>query len=429
MMTTVMKFSYGPFVLFLALLAPTPACSAGARGGGFGADAATVSMNRARGTIMKSYSTNHASPARSGRVDAPHRLLHALTRVGSLARAPRFVLVNEAGDHVVLDHDERFEIRDAAGSPTASGGKISNAPMQVLADAVLTMDSSVAMNGAIGTPDGKLAGVSIDTTINEGDKRWALRLGTTDFSYIVQQKSHRSPGGVASPEGGFARTWNESEEKLVLSTEKFYSDERHNSMTVWSAQLPGRGVGAIAPDGRMVVAMTDRRFLVYDTKLRGVFRAPDPLAQAKLSFVPDDISIVDAGVALLGAEGSGGPRFLHVLDMQGHELWKVSAAFRVDSPPLDGGAGRVYLVGQGLAAVEDGETLWSQASSAQVYATALSDGSLLVAAGPELRVVGRDGSIKQRLAVPGGHPLVAPPAVAADGSAWLATSEGLYLAR
>jgi hypothetical protein len=64
-----------------------------------------------------------------------------------------------------------------------------------------------------------------------------------------------------------------------------------------------------------------------------------------------------------------------------------------------------------------------------VYATALADGSALVAVGAELRAVSRDGVIAQTLRVPEGDPIVAPPPVAEDGTAWVATARGLYVAR
>ena len=179
----------------------------------------------------------------------------------------------------------------------------------------------------------------------------------------------------------------------------------------------------------MVVAMTDQRFLVYERKLRGTDkRHPIPTAQTKLGFVPYDISIVEDGAAILSGIDAG-PRALYLVDLQGHEQWKANIDFAVEAPPIDGGDGRVYVVGKGIAAFEDGKTLWSQPSSASVHATSLSDGSLLVTVSAELRVVARDGTIKQTLKVPEGDALVAPPAVTADGTVWLATAKALYVAR
>ena len=70
-----------------------------------------------------------------------------------------------------------------------------------------------------------------------------------------------------------------------------------------------------------------------------------------------------------------------------------------------------------------------QPSTARAFATAVGDGSVLLAIGPELRVVSRDGVILQALRVPEGDTIVAPPAVAGDGVTWVATQKGLYVLR
>jgi len=58
-----------------------------------------------------------------------------------------------------------------------------------------------------------------------------------------------------------------------------------------------------------------------------------------------------------------------------------------------------------------------------VFATALADGTALVASGTELRVVMRDGDIVQSLHIPGPDTFVTPPAPAGDGTVWIATNQ------
>ena len=73
--------------------------------------------------------------------------------------------------------------------------------------------------------------------------------------------------------------------------------------------------------------------------------------------------------------------------------------------------------------------LWAQRSAALILGTAFEDGACALAVGAELRIVGKDGAILQSLRVPDDEVLSTPPAIAADGSIWVATGKGLYAAR
>ena len=106
----------------------------------------------------------------------------------------------------------------------------------------------------------------------------------------------------------------------------------------------------------------------------------------------------------------------------------MTVPFEVLQPPVDGGAGRIYLLGNGFAAVQDGHLLWSKPSSTMILGTAFAGGELALATGPELRIVARDGSIRQSLRTDG-EPIAAPPAIASDGAVWVATNKALYVAR
>jgi len=80
-----------------------------------------------------------------------------------------------------------------------------------------------------------------------------------------------------------------------------------------------------------------------------------------------------------------------------------------------------------LAAIDNGKITWSHLSPEPIYASSFEDGSLALATGKRLDFVKPDGTIDQSFNAD--EPLVAPPAIAGDGSVWVASAEALYLAR
>jgi hypothetical protein len=64
-----------------------------------------------------------------------------------------------------------------------------------------------------------------------------------------------------------------------------------------------------------------------------------------------------------------------------------------------------------------------------MFGTAFQDGALAVAVGPELRIVNRDGQIRQRYNTAEHEPITTPPAIASDGSVWVGSATALYVAR
>jgi len=289
---------------------------------------------------------------------------------------------------------------------------------------------SLLANGSEHDFAGEAGLASLSPGAGAGDTAWAIEVGKTKGSYVVQHHAFEYPATVplpGSPEG--ARVWNLSPVKLVVESIRFYMPGRTGNERVWTKEFDGGGCGAVGTDRFIAIATTDQHFFAYDANApagaAGV--APPPLATSRLAFVPYDISIVEGGIAVLS--GGKGSSTVHMLARDGRELWQATVPFSVDTPPIDAGGGRVYLIGDGFAAADHGKILWSQKSTAHPYATSLADGSALVAVGPELRVVTRDGAILRRLRVPEGDSLVAPPAVTADGSVWLATAKALYVAR
>lgn len=379
---------------------------------------------RAKDTAMKSYSTSWASPTRNSRVAAPPRRFEALTRVVALDGAPRFVVVNEAGDHVGLDYGARWEVRE---STAAAGAVVTAGARKIEGSPLVVWPSSILVDGRERDFAGRAAGAMAEVTSGPGDRVWSYEVGTDVAAAVVQVPGRPFQTTEKLSDGSSATVWNQAPAALRVASERFAGANRTMMLPVWRVDLPAGGCGAIADDRRIAVATGDQRFLAYDARQANADGTATPLATASLAFVPYDISVVDGGVAVLS--GGQGRSLVHLLDWQGHEQWQASVPFDVDSPPVEAGGGRVYLVGKGFAAAEHGQTLWAQPAPTRTFATALGDGSVLLAVGPELRHVGRDGSIVQVLRVPEGDALVAPPAVAADGSAWVATDKALYAAR
>jgi len=177
---------------------------------------------------------------------------------------------------------------------------------------------------------------------------------------------------------------------------------------------------AIAGDGRVAVAMSSREFFLLDTT-RIAQAVPLQVAAAKLPFVASDISFVDGKVALMSG------RTLHVVDSQAHEVWQTSADWDATQPPIDGALGRVYLVGRGILAADQGKVVWTHRAEQPSFATSLADGVVLVASGGTLEALDRNGALLEQLRAPAGETFVTPPAVFSDGGAAIATSNALYV--
>jgi hypothetical protein len=368
------------------------------------------------------YATTWANAARSSRVGAASRAAAGLTRVAALGEAPLAVVVDDAGTHVGLDFGDHYELRDAAGTVRAKGSKAPGQPLVVWATGALAggRELSFADDGSVTTP-----AFGIDyAASSDRDVTWAAQVGSLETRAIVEKKPEHFMHH-AQHRGTVVEVDDVSPARMAILATSFPAGRHDEPGVRRSAELQGTGCGAIGGDGRIVVALADKRLVVYDGRAAG--DGPlTPSITVTLDAVATDLSVVEGGVALL----SGPPeaRTLHLLTAAGREAWRVAAPFAVAAPPIDAGKGRVYLAGAGLAAAEDGKILWSTPAP-RVFVTALADGRALAAVGAELRLVNRDGTIAGRLRAPGGDELVTPPAVAADGTAWVASAKSLFFAR
>jgi hypothetical protein len=214
--------------------------------------------------------------------------------------------------------------------------------------------------------------------------------------------------------------------------------------------------GALFERGGAAIATTDGRLVLVDWPKGEGEAAEMPKTTHALPFKPYEIAVAGDRIALLEAvdvaPGSGleGPYAshtelafrrnpyeklhwstrLHVVDREGKELDQATVPFPVLQPPIDGEGGRFYLSGQGFAAVGGGYKVayWNQSKTPSL-ATAMLGGDVALALGGELRLVARDGTVRQSLHVAEGETILTPPAVAEDGSLFVATEKAIYVAK
>jgi hypothetical protein len=406
------------------------------------------SVTSPAGKAMKSYVTAYASPARGSRVRTAARPLASLARVAATAGAPVSVVVSPGVDHVAAAYATGLDVWTTQGASTYRTSQGSGKLLTML-------DRSFVANGSAMEWDGR----SIPVTLREGNIQWALEVGDVWTSAVLMLTPTQVPLSVPLDDGGVARVWDTLGARVRVVSERFFQPERLTTALVWIDELEGAGCGAIADDRRIAVAMHKGRFIVFD----GNQATPDlngvRLADVPIAFAAYDLSVVEGGYAAisvgtlmpdgspavtpLGATlakaarrvellASAPPRWrtvVHFLDAQGRVAAQTEVPFEVLEPPIDGGGGRVYALGNGVAAFDKGRLLYAHPSPIPMLATAFEDGSLALAIGHELRILTRDGAVKQSFFTAEHEAITAPPAIASDGSVWVGTERAIYVAR
>jgi hypothetical protein len=322
---------------------------------------------------------------------------------------PRFVLVPPDGQHLAVDWGARFDLRDAKGTCLHFDKKAPGYTLSAADGAFFIYGNEAAWSGESPNSPKVLGGYS-----NEG--------GTLAMRYQGDRRVYISTSSPDAPHGG--GSWS-----LTVYQDRFTSPERTASDLVALNGFDGRGVAAIAGDLRSVVAVEDRTLAVLAAHGDPATDIAPALAKRTLPYGVRLLSIAPPSLLLVGDDG--GPNgTLHALDAGLAEVW--SAALPIapgEEPPIDGGGGRVVVVGNGIASLEQGRVLWSAPSAVPLLATAFEDGTLAVAKGSELELVDRDGTIRQSLHAGAGESITTPPAIAADGAVWVATTKAIYVAR
>ncbi|MFO7177517.1 MAG: hypothetical protein DIU78_002350 [Pseudomonadota bacterium] len=321
-----------------------------------------------------------------------------------LETPPRFVLVNAANTHGALDFGSAFQVFDTRGAPTSKRvEKADRFRVIVHADSLLVGGFEMRWDGSPGT-------FSIDLVNPPFAPESAIQVR---HAYVI-----------AAYQTGGARTV--PYESFQVDVSDFYLPERWKTRLRWTRSHAGLGAAAIHDDGQVAVVTESGQFFRYSLDRKPNTTEPAHTVESKLSFEPYDLSILDSGYAVLSRADSG--TVLHRLDPNGKELWRVAIPFEATQPPVDGGKGRVYVAGKGFAAVEDGKLLYAHPGDQQ-WATAFEDGTVALAIGPELRIIDRDGTIRQSLRTKDGERLTTPPAIASDGTIWVGSETTLYHAR
>ena len=193
---------------------------------------------------------------------------------------------------------------------------------------------------------------------------------------------------------------------------------------MWARGIRGSGVAAIAEDFTTFIALENRQLQAYAPRHD---RDGDAIleAQRDVGIKAEWISLIDSQVHLLAPIG-GGTR-LRVYTRAAKPVYSRTVPIRALQPAIAGASGRVYVAGAGIVALDNGALTWRQDASEPVYASSFEDGSLALATGKHLDFVKPDGTVDQTFTSE--EPLVAPPAIAADGSVWVASATALYIAR
>lgn len=398
--------------------APRASTTAGA------AIAATIApTQKSHGTPMRSYVTPFGS-TRSSRVHVPPRPRYQFVRAGriEIAKAysyrwtrPQFVLLNEAATRVIVDLGNWFEIHATDWSDRRDGGTFHFGTLYAVEDSVL-------MEGEMFLVGDRRSWGPVNAQLGDnklfGD-RPAQRLEGLRFFFVVQNLNSEDPHSDGH-ENDKVPPDVIVEQTRAHSPERAFADNEH-WQPVWAARFEGRGQGAIADDLRMAVAMQDGRFFVLDGD------TGSHLVDRRIAFSPSDISAVGTSFVLL-AKTEHGTSVLF-LDAAGDERARGEVSFEALQPPIDAGNGRVYIMGRGVAAFQDGKRLFANAYADPMFGTAFADGSMAIAAGVELRIVGPDGKARQTFTTAEGDPITTPPAIGSDGSVWVGTEKAIYVAR
>jgi hypothetical protein len=326
------------------------------------------------------------------------------------------VLVSPDGRRVAVDWEFTYDLRDAHGDfvdVRDDGGRrfVDRLPNLLVGD-----DMLVANGAAYAFSDDGL--VRALPGCGEGASVLVARVGADACLSVQYFHGYRR----GDPDG------------ISIESERLRPPPWRDNVGVQLVRFPWRMPvsAAMAPDGNAVFAwMSTRR----GPAAWGITRVtPDPSHlrvagtwTVALPYEVGGLSLVPPYIAVLGAPAMRG-HTLHALDAAGREAWSAEVPFQIMQPPIDC-AGRICLAGFGLASVEQGRVVWSRYVGEVVYATAFDDGSLAVGWGHDLRMLSRDGAERQRLSVADDERITTPPAIAGDGSIWVATAEAVYVAR
>jgi hypothetical protein len=387
-----------------------------------------------RGAPVSSYETSYASPLKNSRVAASPR---TYTRLESVpigweqdehnTLTPRFVFVPPDAQHLAVDWGDMFDLRSGSGACTSRDKKQKNYDLSVTNGAYYIYGNEGLWNDKDGPTEKPSIGYTEEGSI------LAYRFDNHRRIIIQQGSPVEFPHGPNTD-------WT-----VRFYIDRFTRPDRSRAEYVAGNYVPGKAVAAISDDWISVIAQVLIVSLPAlpppprDPTLRilspeGPPMDPPPklltpieLVKVSLPYIPQYLSIVEPYAMIVSDEGSGSR--VHCVDIGGHEQWSAVVPFAVRQPPIDGGNGRVYLAGEGLAAIENGTVIWSQPATETIRATAFVDGTLAVTQANTFRIIARDGTEVVTYSSHFDEPITSPPAITHDGTVLMASEKSLYVAR
>lgn len=365
---------------------------------------------------MRPYAQVYANPERSSRVSAPKVIPLRIERFATFPSKPavsypRFVLPSRRADHALTALDEI--------SPIVLGRS----------DARVASSSTLRslVIGEDGFDDGR-AQRSWDTPLGPGER--GIDAFATWIGGQRRMRIDQGPSGEQGPETGALVAWDGDK--------------------VWTRRFEGETLGALSGTvGAVVVEEQASTLHLFALPFDGQPDAWSP--RWSEPFVGGtgkrggvyEVSLLEDGIALvvdtMPRGGMGGPlrrsqdrptwsSAVVVFDLDGHQRYRLDLSWSVAMPVIDAGTGRIVVAGSMLVAYQDGKELWRR-EGGPVRATAYDDGALVITQGEELIAITRDGAELGRVRATDDQPFTTPPAIAADGSIWAATSKGIWVAR
>ncbi len=380
-------------------------------------------------TLPGSYLTEYADHRRASRVDVmPRRYRYAERLVPAdrapLLHAPEAVLVAPDTLCWALVSPERTLVIDAGGTREVLPG--AGRWISALAPGVVRIGNRLWRAGATEPQELHPFG-TFDQGCTETVSRWYDDVWTT----VVQRREAFMPSDtLVRVRGNGARKHDPSAPR-------------------WTFDWRGEGTAAIADDGTVLLAGTDRSLHVLQHPSDPDAREPIVRAQLELPHEPFAVSAVDDGFVVLSAietapagpeerlgrlHGRGAHAFpalwrteVRRVDLDLATTWCVELDFAALQPAIDGGDGRVVVVGRGIASIHGGSIAWAHATEHEVLASAFVDGTIAAGIASRLVILDGAGRTAQTVVMPHDHRIVTVPAIGPDGAIAIGTSVHTYI--
>lgn len=377
--------------------------------------------------MTPSYDCEFGEPSKASRIQAFPRDYEGIEPLGPAldaeAGAPEFVLVPRSGSPIVVKQGSKASFLNESGWQDLILGEGRTL--------VAAWPEGLAQGGKLqpwGAPAPQLVPVP----------QWA-------YEFVVE---HARWTDGSSMVGVYEGSHAHSPAQVEVVSAPISEGHHPRDPRSWTALVPGTGTAAITADGRTVLVLSDGLLKVFARE--GQEGKAQSLGEVRLqpAYL---VSIVHGSAMVLQARvmdpDTRLPSFpLRRFALQGawttritavplsdplpeRPYYEVEVPFEVLQPPIEGGAGRFYLVGCGLAALGARGIEWQMRSTSILLATSFVDGTLAISVGSELRIVTPEGHIRQSLQLPTESPITTPPAIGPDGTVYVATREQVYAAR